>query len=300
MDYNWGIDLGGTKIEGVILADGNHNKIVDRRRIPTESHKGYRDILQNILTLIDKMKEASGLEPNRIGIGTPGTIDPSLGVMKNCNSTALNGQPLQKDLQEALQIDVIMSNDANCFAVAETHFGIVKEYFQNPKVVFGVIMGTGVGGGLVVDGKIIGGIHGIGGEWGHNYMDDSGGACYCGKVGCVETVISGPGTERYYKKISGQDRKLKEIVERYRDGSDNSATETMERLLHFFGKGISSLINVIDPEAIVIGGGVGNIDELYTLGVEEIKKHTFNHTLETKILKPKLGDSAGVFGAALL
>ncbi len=300
MSYNWGIDLGGTKIEGVILEDGNHNKIVDRRRVPTESHKGYQDILRNILKLIDEMKRASGLEPSRIGIGTPGTIDPSLGVMKNCNSTALNGQPLQKDLQEALHIDVNMSNDANCFAVAETHFGIVKEYFQNPKVVFGVIMGTGVGGGLVIDGKVIGGVHGIGGEWGHNYMDKSGGVCYCGKTGCVETVISGPGTERYYKSISGEEKKLKEIIERYRDGNDRFATESIDRLLHFFGMGISTLINVLDPEAIIIGGGVGNIDELYTLGVEEIKKHTFNHTLETKILKPMLGDSAGVFGAALL
>ena len=161
-------------------------------------------------------------------------------------------------------------------------------------------MGTGVGGGLVVNGKIINGRHGIGGEWGHNFLDESGGQCYCGKVGCVETVICGPFTEKYYKSLSGKEIKLQEIVELHRQGSDINATKTINRLTHFFGKAISVVIDIVDPDVVVIGGGLGNIDELYVDGVQSAKEYVFNNGLETVFLKPELGDSAGVFGAAML
>lgn len=299
MEALWGLDLGGTKIEGIILDKDNHH-IITRLRVPTEGNQGYEHVLSQINKLIEMMKQESQLHPRVIGMGTPGTMDPILNVMKNCNSTSLNGKNLQADLESMTGIFFHLSNDANCFAVAETMMGVIPKEMPDAEVIFGVIMGTGVGGGLVVNGKVIGGRQGIGGEWGHNFLDDSGGKCYCGKVGCVETIISGPALERYYKSISGQTRSLKEITSGYKAGDDPFAKETMQRLFYFFGKAISVVINIIDPDAIVIGGGVGNIDELYTLGVEEVKNHVFNHRLDTKFYKPNLGDSAGVFGAAFL
>ena len=299
MDALWGIDMGGTKIEGVVLMPDS-GQVISRLRVPTEGHLGYEHVLDQIQLLINQLISGSGIHPAKIGIGTPGTLDPILGQMKNCNSTSLNGKNLKADLENKTGITFILSNDANCFAVAETKMGVIVEEMPNAEVVFGVILGTGVGGGLVVNGKVIGGRQGIGGEWGHNFLDNSGGQCYCGKTGCVETLISGPALERYYRQISGQTKNLKEINIDYRNGTDIYATETMERLFYFFGKAITVVINIVDPDAIVIGGGVGNIDELYTLGVNEVKKHVFNHRLDTRFFKPKLGDSAGVFGAAFL
>ena len=296
----WGIDLGGTKIECAVIESRENLKVIHRKRIPTEGHLGYDHIVSNIVRLINMVKEETGLTPERLGIGTPGAIEPATRLMKNCNSTALNGRPLQDDLEKTLGFPVIMANDANCFALAEANFGSVQEKAPDAQVVFGVIMGTGVGGGIVVSGKVINGRHGIGGEWGHNFLDESGGECYCGRVGCVETVISGPFLQRYYTSLSGKELSLAKIVERYYEGNDEAAKKTMERLLHFFGKAIAPVINTLDPDAIVIGGGVGNIDLLYNEGREEIKKYLFNPVLDTLILKPSLGDSAGVFGAALL
>jgi predicted NBD/HSP70 family sugar kinase len=161
-------------------------------------------------------------------------------------------------------------------------------------------MGTGVGGGLVVNGQVLGGRQGISGEWGHIFLDASGGQCYCGKIGCVETVLSGPALQRYYHSLTGEKLRLPEIVKRYQSQTDEAAQKTIQRLVEMFGRGISVIINVIDPDAIVLGGGLGNIDLLYTAGVEAAKKHVFNNRLDTVFLKPSLGDSAGVFGAAML
>ncbi|MEL6925947.1 MAG: ROK family protein [Bacteroidota bacterium] len=296
----WGIDLGGTKIEGVILEDADSINVLKRLRVPTEAHKGYDHIVAQIGKLVEVLSAETGTKPAKLGIGTPGVIDPHSQKLKNSNTTCMNGQPLKRDLENTLGIPIVMANDANCCAIAEAQFGVVKDHLEQPEVVFGVIMGTGVGGGIVVNGKVINGRHSIGGEWGHSFLDESGGPCYCGDVGCVETIISGPALEKYYASIMGEKRKLKEIVERHRAGTDPIATKTIERLIHFFGRGMSNVINIIDPDAVVIGGGVGNIDELYTEGVESIKKFLFNHRLDTLFLKPKLGDSAGVFGAALL
>lgn len=296
----WGIDLGGTKIEAVILEDRKTLNVLKRMRIPTESHKGYLHVLRQISKLVETISAEVGFRPESIGLGHPGTLDPQTQTLKNCNSTVLNGKPMKRDLENFLGIPIKMANDANCFAIAEAMLGVVSEKLEYAPVVFGVIMGTGVGGGLVVEGKVLGGLQGIGGEWGHNFLDESGGECYCGKVGCVETVISGPALERYYAELTGISLSLKEINRRYENGEDEAAQQTISRLIKMFGKGISSVINIIDPDAIVIGGGVGNIDALYTEGVEEVKKHVFNPRLDTVFLKPSLGDSAGVFGAALL
>lgn len=300
-DPIWGIDLGGTKIEGVILPSLNDATPILRTRIDSESRKGYEHILGRIRLLITQMQEQSGLRPNRIGFGTPGVLDPILKTMKNCNSTALNGQPLQSDLENILGVPVVLANDANCFALAETHWGVVKQKFDDAAVVFGIIMGTGVGGGIVMNGKLWNGRHGIAGEWGHNFLDPSGGPCYCGKTGCVETILSGPALEKFYHNISGKKATLKEITHNY--GSlqpDEAATQTIERLALFFGKAVSVITNLLDPDIIVVGGGVGNIDVLYTSGIESLRQHIFNNRLDVEVCKPALGDSAGVFGAAAL
>jgi fructokinase len=227
-------------------------------------------------------------------------LDPSLQTMKNCNTTALNGRPLQKDLEARLQVPVRLANDANCFALAETHWGIVRTDAPQARMVFGIIMGTGVGGGIVIDGKIWNGRHGIGGEWGHNFLDDSGGACYCGKKGCVETVLSGPALERYYAGLTDRSFSLKEIAGLHRKGTDPAATKTIDRLCHFFGKAVSVITNLLDPDVIVIGGGVGNLEALYAEGPSALGQFIFNNRVETPFLRPSLGDSAGVFGAAAL
>jgi fructokinase len=296
----WGIDLGGTKIEGAILESITNPNPIVRTRFDTESSKGYDHVIGQIERLVAEMERQSGLKPRAIGIGTPGVLDPILHTMKNSNTVILNGKPLQKDLEARLQMKVVLANDANCFALAETHWGVVSRETPGARVVFGIIMGTGVGGGIVIDGKIWGGRHGIGGEWGHNFLDESGGPCYCGKTGCVEKVISGPSTEKYYTSLTGQTLKLKEIVARHREDSDPAATKTIDRLCHFFGKGISVITNLLDPDVIVVGGGVGNIDALYTKGREALGSFIFNNGVDVPLLKPSLGDSAGVFGAAAL
>ncbi|MBV6646602.1 MAG: ROK family protein [Cyclobacteriaceae bacterium] len=296
----WGIDLGGTKIEGVILKSAEEPEVLLRERIATEADQGYDHIIGRISLLISQMKEQSGLAPEKIGIGTPGAMDPITGAMKNSNTTSLNDRPFFDDLQTKLGFPVKMANDANCFALAEARMGIVRDKLPDAQVVFGVIMGTGVGGGLVIDGRVINGRQGIAGEWGHNFLDESGGVCYCGKVGCVERVISGKNLERYHFETFGKQVKLKDLYQRHLTGQDEQASHTINRLLTQFGKALAVVINILDPDAIVLGGGVGNIDLLYTEGIQEIKKHVFNTTLDTVILKPKLGDSAGVFGAAFL
>jgi predicted NBD/HSP70 family sugar kinase len=296
----WGIDLGGTKIEGVILDSRENPTPIARQRIPTEASKGYEHIISQVEKVVEMLSAETGLKPDRIGIGHPGTLDPNTQAIKNANTTALNGKPFDQDLAARLGVPVRLANDANCFAVAEALMGAVPDALPNAEVVFGVILGTGVGGGLVVRQKVINGRQGIGGEWGHNFLDVSGGLCYCGKTGCVETVFSGPALEKYYTGLTGEQRRLPEIAQRAEAGGDPAAIQTIDRLIHFFGKAIAVVINIADPDAIVLGGGVGNIDRLYTDGKVEACKHLFNTRIDTVFLKPKLGDSAGVFGAALL
>ncbi len=296
----WGIDLGGTKIEGVVADADNNYEPIARLRIATEKEQGYEHIVSRIALLVDMLKQETGLSPQKIGIGTPGAIDPQAQNMKNSNTTQLLGKPLHTDLENKLGVPVIMANDANCFALAETLMGAVPAEVPDAKVVFGVIMGTGVGGGIVVNGQVLNGRHAIAGEWGHNFLDESGGESYSGLHGNVETILAGPSLEKWYHKLSGEKRKLHEIVARHQEGNDPHATETVERLIHFFGKALGVIVNILDPDAIVLGGGVSNVDLLYTEGVKSVEKFVFNPVLTTPILRPKLGDSAGVFGAAML
>jgi len=296
----WGIDLGGTKIEGVVLANDDQLEVLCRKRLATEASKGYEHILNRIQQLIEEIAEEIGEKPKKIGIGTPGTIDPILQTLRNSNTTALNGKPFLSDLEKKLGIPIVLANDANCFALAETKVGIVRDVMPEAELVFGVIMGTGVGGGIVLNGKVWNGRQGIAGEWGHNFLDETGGDCYCGKAGCTEKVISGKNLELYHLDKYGEDKKLSQIYKEHLAGNNPNASATIRRLIHFFAKGIAGVINVLDPDVIVLGGGVGNIELLYTEGVAELEKFVFNPRVDTKFLKPKLGDSAGVFGAAFL
>jgi fructokinase len=288
----WGIDLGGTKIEAAVLT--SPEQVAARQRIPTEAHLGYEHILRQVSALVEALKSAAGEQPQRIGIGHPGVIDPATGLMKNSNTICLNGKPLKSDLEAALGVPVAMSNDANCFALAEAKFGAAK----GKPVVFGVILGTGVGGGVVVNGHALYGTQGIAGEWGHNILLEGGAQCYCGKRGCVETVISGPALERFYAERSGAQAKLSEIAARA--ARDPAAKETVDRLTDYFGRAIAYVINILDPDVVVLGGGVSNIDALYSAGRLAAARFVFNNRMETVLIKNVLGDSSGVFGAALL
>lgn len=296
----WGIDLGGTKIEAVILDADNDYNILHRQRTATGADGGYDAVLQNIKDLVDDISRQKGLSPERLGIGTPGSINPYNGRLRNCNSVYLNGHTFKDDLEARLGIAVRMTNDANCFAVSEYKLGVIRQDYPGTEVMFGVIMGTGVGSGIVVNGYILEGINNIAGEWGHNFLDSSGGDCYCGKKGCVETILSGPALERYYLSLAGERKSLKDIVNAYREGSDKYSIKTMERLFHYFPMAVANVINILDPGVIVIGGGLGNIEELYTRGLEELPKYVFSDYIETKFTKPLYGDSSGVLGAALL
>lgn len=297
-EFRWGIDLGGTKIECAVL--DKNNEVLIRKRVPTGAENGYTHILNQIRTLTGSVASELGVKPTRIGFATPGTLVPATQRMKNCNTVCMNGQPMKADLEATLELPVSIANDANCFALAETLMGAGRR-FPDAELVFGVIMGTGVGGGLVVNKKVINGHQGLGGEWGHNILEENGDPCYCGKRGCVEKVISGVGLETYYEKLTGNRISLREITARKEAGNDPAAEATIERLLEYYGRAISTLVNVLDPDLIIIGGGVGNIDLLYTEGYERIKKYVFNEgQLSTPVCKPVLGDSAGVFGAALL
>jgi predicted NBD/HSP70 family sugar kinase len=293
----WGIDLGGTKIEGAIVNPARPDEAVHRLRRDTGAALGYGHVLSQIISVVRELESVSGEKcPGRLGIGTPGAVEPSTGALKNSNTTCLIGRPLQTDLSNSLGCEIRTANDANCFALAEATLGAAR----GEGVVFGIILGTGVGGGMVVDGRVLNGCQGIAGEWGHNPICGEDRPCYCGRKGCVEAVISGPALEAYYNGLGGERLRLPKIAERAA-GGEEAGVRTLERLRVKFGEALAAVLNIVDPDAVVIGGGVGNLDLLYEDGTREaIRAHLFNPELRTKILRPMLGDSAGVFGAAML
>jgi predicted NBD/HSP70 family sugar kinase len=261
----------------------------------TEADKGYDHILGRIAEVVESLERETGLgRPATIGIGTPGTLDPATGRMKNCNTQCLNGRPLHADLEHTLGTHVRLANDANCLALAEARLGAGR----GAPTVFGVILGTGIGGGLVVDGEVLPGLHGIAGEWGHMTLDPNGKPCYCGRRGCVETFISGPAVEAAHRRRTGRELRVTEIAALA--DSDPSCAETIGEFCTHFGRGVAQVINLFDPHVIVIGGGLSRVPQLYSLGRAAILPHLFNPYLDTPIVAAELGDSAGVFGAAML
>jgi len=291
--YRIGLDLGGTKIEGIIL-DASGRELF-RKRVQTQQEKGYNHILNRIKGLHDELTAQIQTKPHTFGIGTPGAISRRTGLLKNSNTVCLNGQPLKSDLERMLNRKIEIQNDANCFAMAEALHGAGK----GRKLVFGVIMGTGCGGGIVYKGEVITGPQAIAGEWGHMSIAPDGPLCYCGQRGCVETFISGGGSEARYAERFGTKRSFKQIVKDYHNG-EPKAVEFMEMFFRNFGRSLANLIDVLDPDVVVLGGGVSNFAALYTKGVAEVVRQVFSDSLETPIVKHQLGDSAGVIGAALI
>ncbi len=289
----FGIDLGGTKIEGAVLS--LENKILFRERIFTEQNKGYDHILAQLKKLYFQMQESVSFKAHTLGIGTPGSLSKKTNCLKNSNTLCLNGRLNISELEIALGHVLKIQNDANCFALAESMMGAGRGY----ESVFGVIMGTGCGGGFAYQGKVIEGPQSLTGEWGHMSIDPLGPDCYCGRKGCVETWISGGGAEKRYFELFHQKNSFQEIVRKYRN-SEEDAVIFMNDFFERFGFAVANLINMLDPEVIVLGGGVSNVDELYTKGVSRAEEQVFNDEMTTRIIKNELGDSAGVLGAALI
>ena len=288
MLYKLGVDLGGTKIEAILL-DENLNTI-QRKRVPTPQND-YSQILNTINSLSADLLE--NVEDYSIGICTPGAISKKTGLIKNSNTQCLIGKSLKEDLEKKLGQKISMENDANCFAIAESTLGVAKGF----DVVFGVIMGTGVGGGIVINGKIHQGRTNIAGEWGHHTLHQNGNNCYCGKQGCVETYISGPALEKRWKELTGKSQNMPEIIQNI---EISKVKQWKDEFLENFGFGLANVIDILDPDVIVLGGGLSNIDFLYTEGKNSVYQKVFSDLVDTPIMKNKLGDSAGVFGAALL
>lgn len=291
--YRLGIDLGGTKIEGLVLSQ-DHQEVF-RKRIPTERDKGYEHILNNIVGLYHEMRDAVSDQPHTLGMGTPGAVSPRTGLLKNSNTVVMNGKPVKADLERLLGRSIEIQNDANCFAMAEALHGAA----QGKDLVFGVIMGTGCGGGIVHGGKVHTGIQAIAGEWGHMSIDPNGPECYCGTRGCVECYISGGGLTRRYEREYGIFKPLLEVEKAYFDG-EPQAVAFMNTFFVHFGRVMANLINILDPDMIVLGGGVSKFKAIYTEGIKEVERQVFSDSLETPIVQHKIGDSAGVLGAALI
>jgi fructokinase len=292
-----GIDLGGTKIEAIALDDNGATLI--RRRVPTPSGD-YRGTLSAISELVDSI-ERELARRGTVGVASPGAISPRTGFIKNSNSTVLNGRALDNDLSGILRREVRLENDANCFALSEAIDGAG----QDDRVVFGVILGTGVGGGLVIDKTLIQGRNKIAGEWGHNPLpwpkpqELPGLECYCGKRGCIETFLSGPGLSREYEMLTRHPMPARDIA-LAAAGGDAYALECLSLYQDRLARSLACLINIIDPDAIVLGGGLSNVNSLYLGLVEKIEHYVFSDSLDTVIYQAAHGDSSGVRGAAWL
>lgn len=292
-----GIDLGGTKIE--IIALGDEGTELLRRRVSTPQGD-YSATLAAIAELVHSVEEALG-QPGSVGIGTPGTLSRATGRMKNSNSVHLNDRPILDDLQTLLQRQVKISNDANCFALSEATDGAAA----GASVVFGVIIGTGTGAGIVVNGRVLTGPNGIAGEWGHNPLpwpteqELPGPPCYCGKRGCIETFLSGPGMSRLHHATTGIRLNPDEIAARAAAG-DDSCERSMQDYEHRLARSLAHVINILDPDVIVLGGGMSNIERLYTRIPELWGSWVFSDRVDTQLVKNRYGDSSGVRGAAWL
>ncbi len=292
-----GVDLGGTKIEAAVLADDG--TVRARRRVPTP-RDDYPATLRSIAALVEDLEREAG-SPAVVGVGMPGTISPATGLVKNANSVWLNGQPLADDLRRALPRPLRFANDANCFALSEAVDGAAA----GAGAVFGVIVGTGTGGGVVVNGRIWTGPNAIAGEFGHNPLPwpnlDEGPApeCYCGKTGCIETYLSGPGLSRDHERTSGRSLDAVEIAARAA-GGDAVAEATLRRYEDRMARALASVINILDPDVVVLGGGLSNLPRLYDNVPRRWTSYVFSDRVDTRLVSPRHGDSSGVRGAAWL
>ena len=303
MTYRVGIDLGGTKTEILVLDTGGqtHHRVgqtLHRERFATPA-QDYEAILDTIVTRVDQVRSRFGPELS-FGIGVPGAISPRTGLLRNSNTVCMNGRAFKSDIENRLGSEIRIENDANCFTLSEALGGAA----QGHDVVFGVIIGTGTGGGLVVDGRLLNGPHSITGEWGHNPLpwwreEDGRPECYCAKEACIETFLSGPGLARNYELQFGDALDSSAIVAAAARG-DRSCKQMMDSYHDQLARAFAHLINIVDPDAIVLGGGMSNIDSIYEVVPSLLPKYVFSDFVETPILKAAHGDSSGVYGAALL
>jgi fructokinase len=292
-----GVDLGGTKIEAIALdRDGRER---GRRRVPAPRGR-YAATLAAITTLVEGLEREGG-EPARVGVGMPGALSPATGLVKNANSVWLNGRPLRQDLERLLHRPLRFANDANCFTLSEARDGAGA----GARVVFGVILGTGTGGGIAVDGRVLTGPNAIAGEWGHNPLpwpragEWPGAACYCGRTGCVETFLSGPGVARDHLEATGEGLDATTIAARAADG-DERCERTLARYEERLTRALAAVINLLDPDVIVLGGGLSNLARLYERVPGRWGAWVFSDRVDTPLRPPQHGDSSGVRGAAWL
>jgi len=293
-----GIDLGGTKIEGIIL-DSNA-KVTEKIRVDT-SGDDYQQIVDRVCEVVVKLQSIAGNQLS-VGIGTPGALSISSELMKNCNSICLNGHPLKRDLEKQLGYEIKMENDANCFALAEAHFGAGAKV----GTVFGVILGTGTGGGIVIDKKLLTGPNRIAGEWGHNavpalILEMSAGnrRCYCGRRDCVETFLSGRGLTQTYLEMHGDELEAVEIAKRA-EGGEKNASDSIDVYCVELAVCLSTVVNLVDPDMIVLGGGLSNIKRIYERVLDDMQTHVFTDIIKTRLSPPTFGDASGALGAACL
>ena len=294
-----GIDLGGTKIEGLVLDRGGVER--ERLRVPTPPGT-YEEAVKAIAGVVTELERRVGARCT-VGVAMPGAISPATGLVKNANSTRLNGHPLHRDLERALEREVRLANDANCFAMSEASDGAAA----GCGIVFGVIMGTGVGGGIVIDGKPLTGAQAIAGEWGHNALplprDDErpGPLCYCGRSGCVEAWLSGPAFQKQFTERTGRKLRATDIAQAAEQG-DKAAAACLELYCDRLARALANVVNLIDPHVIVLGGGLSKMKPLYARVPELWKGYVFSEAdnIATRLLPPRHGDSSGVRGAAWL
>ena len=290
LEHNIGIDLGGTKIECIVL---ENQKEIFRDRILTESEKGSDHIVNQIHQIYQKAILFIENQKHSLGICTPGSISPDTNLLRNSNTTCLNGLPFKKILEDKLDHPLSIENDANCFALAEAVMGAGQDH----AFIFGVIMGTGCGGGFVHNKKLRVGPNLISGEWGHSILHTNGHTCYCQKQGCVETYISGGGLSKILNN-HGIHLSIEAFFKK--EDKNNIESRIYQNFMNDFAQAMGNIINSIDPDIIILGGGLSNVDSLYTDGINAINQYIFSETLKTPIVRNQLGDSAGVFGAALL
>ncbi len=297
-EYGYGIDLGGTKIEGVVLAPDGKELIRHRIRTPRGD---YTATIRAIADLVGFMERETGIASARVGVGIPGSASPRTGLVRNANSTWINGRPLERDLNEALARPVRLANDANCLALSESIDGAAR----GADSVFAVILGTGVGGGLVINGRIIAGAHGLAGEWGHVPLPDmpeGARPCFCGRRGCIETWLSGPAITQQYRDAGGHAARLQGVVAASGRG-EALAREVLARFVENLARALGMIVNIIDPEVIVLGGGVSNLPDLREGLASAIRPHVFaspSDGIEIDLRLARWGDSSGVRGAARL
>ncbi len=298
-----GVDLGGTKIEGILLAP--NGEVVEKIRVDTPTEK-YLDTVEALCQVVEELQQKAPLEQCTVGIGTPGALsaknENNIELMKNCNSICLNGEPLKLDVEKRLGYETRVENDANCFALSEACYGAAR----SSRTVFGVILGTGTGGGIVIDKRLHTGPNRIAGEWGHNCIPSSvrkliaeDRRCYCGRQNCNETVLSGRGLRQTHFEASGVELEATEIARLAANG-DSHAKKTIQTYCEQLARCLSSVVNFFDPEMIVLGGGLSNIEQLYVQVPDLMREHVFTDNMLTELSAPQFGDASGAIGAACL